>query len=79
MGSNLDYSLDPDAQYSPQVSADFLDVDVSFLAKCRRLGTGPKYIRLSANRVKYRRRDLLEYQESLLVVPEPRANSKRVA
>lgn len=79
MDSNLDHPPDPDALFSPKESAAFLGMAVSFLTKCRRLGTGPAYVRISANRVRYRRRDLLEYQESLLVVPEPRANSQQVA
>ena len=46
--------------------ADFLDVTDRSLQKWRQTGNGPKFVRLSARCVKYRRIDGREYSEARL-------------
>ncbi|MES9868081.1 MAG: helix-turn-helix domain-containing protein [Sedimenticola sp.] len=64
-----DFSHDPDALLTPKQAAEFLNVSEIFLIKSRYQGKGPVYLKISANRVRYRRRDLLTFQESCAVDP----------
>ena len=57
---------DLDAVWTPQDASAFLAIRQATLAHWRRTGEGPRYIRLSATRVGYRKRDLLEWIESRL-------------
>ena len=47
-------------------AADFLSVTPRFMQTMRQRGGGPRFVRLSARAVKYRRIDLREYSEARL-------------
>lgn len=55
-------------------AAAFLDVSVQTLWLWRRDKTGPKYVRLGASQVKYRRQDLEDYIAQRTVAPEAAPN-----
>jgi hypothetical protein len=61
------FPTDLDAQMGERLAGKFLDLTPRFLQAGRVNGNGPKYIRVSARCVKYRKRDLIAWQESLLV------------
>tara|TARA_R110002124_G_scaffold155710_1_gene322876 strand:+ start:5454 stop:5648 length:195 start_codon:yes stop_codon:yes gene_type:complete len=48
-------------------AADFTGYTVRALQNWRLRGGGPKFIKVSGRSVRYRRRDLIEWAESLLV------------
>jgi hypothetical protein len=50
-------------QYNTQETAEFLGVTPITLERYRRAGTGPRYLRLQQNVVRYRLKDIIEYQE----------------
>ena len=52
--------IDLDQLLTPAEAAQFLRVSVSFLAKARMIGSGPRYVKIG-RRVFYRRSDLLDY------------------
>lgn len=49
--------------YSPTDAAGLLGLQPRTLERHRREGTGPRFIRISATCVRYRRRDLLQWIE----------------
>ena len=53
-------------QLPPKEAADFLKVTPRYLEAKRHHGGGPKYIRLAKNRVRYRLKELIEFQEERL-------------
>ena len=62
-------ALDPEYWYGlidEKVMAEFLDVTDRSLQKWRQTGDGPKFVRISARCVKYRRIDGRAYSEARL-------------
>jgi hypothetical protein len=55
--------INPDGFYPPKLSAELVDMSVSWLAKARMRGDGPRYVKLGRS-VKYQGRDLIEYLNS---------------
>lgn len=55
---------DPEAVWAPWAAARFLGLSEQTLAHWRRLGTGPKFTRLSTIRIGYRRKSLIAYVAS---------------
>jgi len=51
-------------QVPPKNAADFLGVTPRKLEQQRREGGGPPFVRLSHKIVRYRMKDLIEYQEA---------------
>ena len=49
------------------VAADFTGYTIRALQNWRLRGGGPKFIKVSARSIRYRRRDLIQWAESLLV------------
>jgi hypothetical protein len=58
--------VDPDALVAERHAADFLGVTTRALQKWRATSTGPRYVRISSRCIRYRRRDLIAWAESLL-------------
>lgn len=56
--------FDLDALMTERQAAKFLGFSPRFLQMRRLQGSGPKYIKVSARAVRYRRRDLIEWIES---------------
>jgi predicted DNA-binding transcriptional regulator AlpA len=54
---------------SPQQAAEYLGFSVPTLERWRRLGVGPKFVKLGGNRVAYLPRHLNEYIESRVRTP----------
>lgn len=61
--SNYDYWYSLIPEYN---AAEFIDQKVRTLQDKRQRGGGPKYVRISARCVKYRRIDLKEWADNLL-------------
>ena len=57
-------------QYNTQETAEFLGVHPITLERYRRAGTGPRYLRLQQNVVRYRLADIIQWQESHAVATE---------
>jgi len=57
---------DPDALLRPDAAAAFLDVTARCLEAWRSRGGGPRFVRVSARAVRYRRRDLVAWAEARL-------------
>lgn len=55
-------------QVSTDEAAGFLNLSRRTMEKMRREGTGPKFVRISSTCLKYRIKDLIEYQEDNLAV-----------
>lgn len=55
--------LDLYKQLDTEASAKFLDVTPRKMEKMRQFGDGPKFVRVSKKCVRYRVKDLIEYQE----------------
>jgi hypothetical protein len=53
-------------QIAPDKAAEFLDVSTRKLEKMRQEGDGPRYVRVSRRCIRYRIKDLVEYQEAHL-------------
>ena len=53
-------------QLPPPEAAKFLNVTPRYLEAKRNRGGGPKFIRLAKNRVRYRLKELIEFQEERL-------------
>jgi hypothetical protein len=64
-----DPRLDPQALLSPSETAALLGCSARKLEKDRRSGKGLPFIRLSTNRVRYVRQDILDHAAALRVVP----------
>jgi predicted DNA-binding transcriptional regulator AlpA len=69
---HLTYILARDRDYLDRMipeheAADFTGYTVRALQNWRLRGGGPKFIKVSGRSVRYRRRDLIEWAESLLV------------
>ena len=60
------HTTDPDALLRDDAAAELLGFTPRALADWRRRGCGPRYVRVSACAIRYRRRDLIEWAESLL-------------
>jgi len=54
-------------QLNTKQAAAFLGTCTATLERRRREGVGPRYVRIKANHVRYRIKDLIEYQEQHLV------------
>lgn len=55
-------------QMNTEAAAVFLDVTPRKLEQFRQHGNGPKFIRVSKKCVKYRLKDLIEFQEERLAI-----------
>ena len=73
MTQPYDPARDLEAMLSPREAAAFLSSTVRTLEAWRNRGEGPPYYRPSANRVRYKRRDLIEYLEQSRVTPRAAA------
>ena len=60
-GPDLDYW---NALINEKAAADFLDLSDRTMQSLRQKGGGPKFFRLSARAVKYRRRDLRDWTDA---------------
>ena len=56
-------TIDPEKLYAPKVAAELMDMSVSWLAKARLRGDGPRYVKFGRS-VKYQGLDLIEYRKS---------------
>ena len=56
-------TIDPEKLYPPKIAAQILDMSVSWLAKARLRGDGPRYVKIGRS-VKYQGADLIEYLKS---------------
>lgn len=56
-----------DSLINERVAADFLGYTVRALQNWRVRGGGPNFIKVSSRSIRYRRRDLIAWAESLLV------------
>jgi hypothetical protein len=56
-------TINPDKLYPPKIAAIILDMSVSWLAKARLSGDGPRYVKLGRS-VKYHGLDLIEFRKS---------------
>ena len=56
-------NIDPEKLYAPKVAADLLSMSISWLAKARKSGEGPRFVKFGRS-VKYEGRDLIEYRKS---------------
>jgi predicted DNA-binding transcriptional regulator AlpA len=66
MQSTTSLPSDLDALIHEIHAARFLGVSARALQKWRCDGSGPKFVRVSARCIRYRRRDLIEWAESRL-------------
>ncbi len=64
---SLTIPFDPEALMSEKKAAQFLSVSARFLQARRVRGDGPSFIRISARCVKYRKRDLIAWLDSMKV------------
>ena len=69
---HLTENLSRDADYLDRMidetkAADFLGYTIRALQNWRVRGGGPKFVRVSGRSIRYRRRDLIEWAEGLLV------------
>jgi len=55
--------INPEKLYAPKVAAELMDMSVSWLAKARLRGDGPRYVKFGRS-VKYQGLDLIEYRKS---------------
>ncbi len=53
-------------QIATEKAAEFLSVSPRLLEKLRREGGGPSFVRISQRCIRYRLKDLIDWQESLL-------------
>ena len=60
-------------------TADLMGVSEAFLAKQRRAGEGPAYIKLSPTLIRYRPEDILSWLESRRVTHESRPDKRKTA
>jgi len=63
-------SNDPDyldRMFDEHKAADFLGYTIRALQNWRLRGGGPKFVKVSGRSIRYRRRDLIEWAEGLLV------------
>lgn len=58
---------DPDQLINEQKAAEFLGYTVRALQNWRVRGGGPKFVKVSSRSIRYRRRELIAWAESLLV------------
>jgi hypothetical protein len=56
-----------DKLVNEKVAAEFLGMTVRFMQSRRYKGTGPKFVRISPQCVRYRIRDLISWYEGLTV------------
>jgi hypothetical protein len=56
-------TVDPEKLYPPKIAAELMDMSVSWLAKARLRGDGPRYVKFGRS-VKYQGLDLIEYRKS---------------
>lgn len=69
---HLTDNLSRDADYLDRMidehkAADFLGYTIRALQNWRVRGGGPKFVKVSGRSIRYRRRDLIEWAEGLLV------------
>ena len=55
--------INPEKLYPPKIAAELMDMSVSWLAKARLRGDGPRYVKFGRS-VKYQGLDLIEYRKS---------------
>lgn|GEM_PF-870729 len=55
---------DPDDLLTSEELAEWIDTSTQFVEVSRRKGHGPRYVRLSARVVRYRRADIIEWLRS---------------
>jgi len=72
MFEHLTENLGRDADYLDRMidehkAADFLGYTIRALQNWRVRGGGPKFVKVSGRSIRYRRRDLIEWAEGLLV------------
>ena len=65
--NGIEQPQDPDKLIPEREAAEFLGVTVRTMQSYRQRGGGPKFVRLSARAVRYRRRDLIAYCDARLV------------
>jgi len=73
MSQPYDPARDPEAMLSPREAAAFLSSTTRTLEVWRARGVGPAYYRPSVNRVRYKRKDLIDYVEQSRVNPRAAA------
>ena len=56
-----------DRMINEHTAADFLGYTIRALQNWRVRGGGPKFVKVSGRSIRYRRRDLIEWAEGLLV------------
>ena len=76
---HLTENLARDADYldrmiDEQKAAEFTGYSVRALQNWRVRGGGPKFVKVSGRSIRYRRRDLIEWAERLLVASTSEAN-----
>ncbi|MZR30236.1 DNA-binding protein [Sneathiella sp. DP05] len=59
-----------------RVAADFLGYTVRALQNWRVRGGGPDFVKVSSRSIRYRRRDLIAWAESLLVANTTQADNR---
>ncbi|MCC3305846.1 helix-turn-helix domain-containing protein [Sneathiella sp. HT1-7] len=62
-----DIKYDPDQLINEQQAAEFLGYTVRALQNWRVRGGGPKFVKVSSRSIRYRRRELVAWSESLLI------------
>ena len=58
---------DPDQLINERQAAEFLGYTVRALQNWRVRGGGPKFVKVSSRSIRYRRRELIAWSESLLI------------
>ena len=66
------HEMDPDALLRPSQVAQLLGLRPSALDAWRHRGRGPRFVRVSARCVRYRRRDLVSWTEAHLTTTTDR-------
>lgn len=79
MFEHISDNLARDADYLDRMidehkAADFLGYTIRALQNWRVRGGGPKFVKVSGRSIRYRRRDLIEWAEGLLVASTSEAN-----
>ncbi|WP_202526126.1 helix-turn-helix domain-containing protein [Sneathiella litorea] len=65
-----------DSLINERVAADFLGYTVRALQNWRVRGGGPDFVKVSSRSIRYRRRDLIAWAESLLVANTTQADNR---
>lgn len=79
MFQHLDKNLSRDPDYldcmiNEHKAAEFIGYTIRALQNWRIRGGGPKFVKVSARSIRYRRRDLIQWAEGLLVASTSEAD-----